>query len=421
MPSTSKKQQRFFGLVKSIQDGRTQGTGQAQQAANSMSQKDVKDFASTKHDNLPEVKEERAANTPTDPLLWDKAKSKATSQFDGVFSAGANNWAAKWYRDRGGDWKTEAVKAEEQTMNKQALPGLTDADKSQLLNYSLISALVGLGGAGAYGLVKGIHDNTALSSNRLRKYENRLKLPKSKKQDKYLPESPVLSLPDHSAPSEMLSDDNMSQSDLPADTKYNLSDISGYDKNSGVSKERGISSVTPEGTPTQTTNQPGFFNSMLTGALMPAAMIAPAAATYLLGKNLIDRYRKHQFNKELEKAKDEFEGILSKSSSSSLQKDVDSLFFSKTADGATVEWKNPGRPSSDNLVSTPGFGLMLGLPVGVGGLLGWALMNQKMKSDPQQRKLKELNNLLKRDISLDSLSAGIDLDESSQGKPTFKL
>ena len=421
MPSTSKKQQRFFGLVKSIQDGRTQGTGQAQQAANSMSQKDVNDFASTKHDNLPEIKEERTSNTPTDPSLWDKAKNKATSQFDGVFSAGANNWAAKWYRDRGGDWKTEAVKAEEQTMNKKAL-GPTDADKSQLLNYSLISALVGLGGAGAYGLVKGIHDNTALSSNRLRKYENRLKLPKSKKQDKYLPESPVLSLPDQSAPSEMLSDADMNQSDLPADTKYNLSDISGYGKSSGILKDRGIGSVTPEGEYTQYTNEPGFFNSMITGALMPAAMIAPAAATYLLGKNLIDRYRKHQFNKELEKAKDEFEGILSKSSSSSLQKDVDSLFFSKTAGGPeTVEWKDSGRPSSDNLLSTPGFGLMLGLPVGVGGLLGWALMNQKMKSDPQQRKLKELNNLLKRDISLDSLSAGIDLDESSQGKPTFKL
>jgi hypothetical protein len=44
-----------------------------------------------------------------------------------------------------------------------------------------------------------------------------------------------------------------------------------------------------------------------------------------------------------------------------------------------------------------------------------------MKSEPQQRKLKELNNLLKRDISLDSLSSGIDLDESNEGKPTFKL
>ena len=409
MPSTSKKQQRFFGLVKSIQEGRTKGTGQAQQAANSMSQKDVKDFASTKHDNLPEVKEERTANTPTDPSLWSKAKSKATSQFDGVFSAGANNWAAKWYRDRGGDWKTEAVKAEEQAMDKQAID-LTDADKKQLLNYSLISALVGLGGAGAYGLVKGIHDNTALSSSRLRKYENRLRAPKSKKQDKYLPESPVLSLPAQSNPSEMLSDADMNQSDLPADTNYNLSDISGYDKSSGINPAGNIDPST--NAPVDIATEPGVTNSMLAGALTPIAMIAPAAATYLIGKNLLDRYRKRQFQAELDKAKGEFESILSKSSSA-IQKDVDSLLFAKTA---------VDTPSSEKSVfSGPGIGYYVGLPIGVGGLLGWALMNQKMKSEPQQRKLKELNNLLKRDISLDSLSSGIDLDESNEGKPTFKL
>ena len=409
MPSTSKKQQRFFGLVKSIQEGRTKGTGQAQQAANSMSQKDVKDFASTKHDNLPEVKEERTANTPTDPSLWSKAKSKATSQFDGVFSAGANNWAAKWYRDRGGDWKTEAVKAEEQAMDKQAID-LTDADKKQLLNYSLISALVGLGGAGAYGLVKGIHDNTALSSSRLRKYENRLRAPKSKKQDKYLPESPVLSLPAQSNPSEMLSDADMNQSDLPADTNYNLSDISGYDKSSGINPAGNIDPST--NAPVDIATEPGVTNSMLAGALTPIAMIAPAAATYLIGKNLLDRYRKRQFQAELDKAKGEFESILSKSSSA-IQKDVDSLLFAKTA---------VDTPSSEkSVLSGPGIGYYVGLPIGVGGLLGWALMNQKMKSEPQQRKLKELNNLLKRDISLDSLSSGIDLDESNEGKPTFKL
>ena len=378
-----------------------------------MSQKDVKDFASTKHENLPEIKEERTANAPTDPSLWDKAKSKATSQFDGVFSAGANNWAAKWYRDRGGDWKTEAVKAEEKAMDKQSSPfGLTDADKSQLLNYSLISALVGLGGAGAYGLVKGIHDNTALSSSRLRKYENRLRAPKSKKQDKYLPESPVLSLPAQSNPSEMLSDADMNQSDLPADTNYNLSDISGYDKSSGIASTGPVVNPSTGGI-VDIPVEPGAVNSMLTGALTPIAMLAPAAATYLIGKNLLDRYRKRKFQTELDKAKGEFESILSKSSSA-IQKDVDSLFFAKTA--------APEIPSSEqSLFSGPGLGYYLGLPIGVGGIAGWLLMNQKMKSEPQQRKLKELNNLLKRDISLDSLSSGIDLDERNEGKPTFKL
>jgi hypothetical protein len=54
MPSTSKKQQRFFGLVKAIQEGKATGSGKAEEAAQSMSKKDVSDFASTEHKGLPE-------------------------------------------------------------------------------------------------------------------------------------------------------------------------------------------------------------------------------------------------------------------------------------------------------------------------------------------------------------------------------
>ena len=54
----SKKQQRFFGIVRATQKGTFKGetTPQVQRAAASMKKKDVKKFASTKHKGLPEKK-----------------------------------------------------------------------------------------------------------------------------------------------------------------------------------------------------------------------------------------------------------------------------------------------------------------------------------------------------------------------------
>ena len=53
MPSSSKSQQRFFGVVKSMQKGDMPKKGKAGKAAKSMSKDDVDDFASTKHKGLP--------------------------------------------------------------------------------------------------------------------------------------------------------------------------------------------------------------------------------------------------------------------------------------------------------------------------------------------------------------------------------
>lgn len=43
---------------------------------------------------------------PTNPELWSKAKSLARSKFDVYPSAYANGWAAKWYKSKGGGWKS---------------------------------------------------------------------------------------------------------------------------------------------------------------------------------------------------------------------------------------------------------------------------------------------------------------------------
>ena len=57
MPALSKKQQRFFGIVRAIQKGeQSPTTPETAKAARDMKKGDVKDFASTKHKGLPEKK-----------------------------------------------------------------------------------------------------------------------------------------------------------------------------------------------------------------------------------------------------------------------------------------------------------------------------------------------------------------------------
>tara|TARA_S200002703_G_scaffold159739_1_gene174455 strand:+ start:1679 stop:2116 length:438 start_codon:yes stop_codon:yes gene_type:complete len=57
MPAVSKSQQKFFGIVRAIQKGEmAPTTPETAEVAASMKEKDVKDFASTKHKGLPEKK-----------------------------------------------------------------------------------------------------------------------------------------------------------------------------------------------------------------------------------------------------------------------------------------------------------------------------------------------------------------------------
>ncbi len=63
MPAVSKKQQKFFGIVRAIQKGeQTPTTPETAKVAADMKKGDVKKFASTKHKGLPEkkkIKEDR--------------------------------------------------------------------------------------------------------------------------------------------------------------------------------------------------------------------------------------------------------------------------------------------------------------------------------------------------------------------------
>jgi predicted RNA binding protein YcfA (HicA-like mRNA interferase family) len=57
-------------------------------------------------------------NKPTNPELWSKAKSLAKSKFDVYPSAYANGWAAKWYKSKGGGWKSVSEETEKPESRK---------------------------------------------------------------------------------------------------------------------------------------------------------------------------------------------------------------------------------------------------------------------------------------------------------------
>lgn len=57
MPAVSKAQQRFMGMVHAAQKGEEPASPEVEKAADSISDKDAKDFASTSHKGLPNKKE----------------------------------------------------------------------------------------------------------------------------------------------------------------------------------------------------------------------------------------------------------------------------------------------------------------------------------------------------------------------------
>ena len=77
MPAVSKAQQRFMGMVHAVKKGEMKAPSpEVAQAAASMKKKDAKDFASTKHDKLPEKKEAKESFT-IDPKVHRQQQRSA--------------------------------------------------------------------------------------------------------------------------------------------------------------------------------------------------------------------------------------------------------------------------------------------------------------------------------------------------------
>ena len=76
--AVSKKQQRFFGMVRAAQKGEGAASPEVAKVAGEISKKDAKDFAKTKHKGLPEkkeVKEEKKGRGKRDQAELDRAQA----------------------------------------------------------------------------------------------------------------------------------------------------------------------------------------------------------------------------------------------------------------------------------------------------------------------------------------------------------
>ena len=99
MPAVSKKQQRFFGIVRAAQKGTLKGkkTLEVQRAAASMKKKDVKKMASTKHKGLPEktVTKESFNEDAKMSKQSDEKLQAAHKKFSGMDKSPANTFMLK--------------------------------------------------------------------------------------------------------------------------------------------------------------------------------------------------------------------------------------------------------------------------------------------------------------------------------------
>ena len=88
MPAVSKKQQRFFGMVRAAQKGEGATSPEVAKVADEISNKDAKDFAKTKHKGLPEkkkMKEETSTYEKLKKKIGSKEKhDKAVTVDEGV-------------------------------------------------------------------------------------------------------------------------------------------------------------------------------------------------------------------------------------------------------------------------------------------------------------------------------------------------
>ena len=98
MPAVSKKQQRFFGMVRAAQKGEAKTTSpEVARTAASIKMKDAKKFASTKHKGLPEkkMKKESVSEDAKMARQSDDKLSAAHKKFSSMEQTPANSFMKK--------------------------------------------------------------------------------------------------------------------------------------------------------------------------------------------------------------------------------------------------------------------------------------------------------------------------------------
>ena len=111
MPALSKKQQKFFGIVRAIQKGeQAPTTPETAKAASDMKKTDVKKFASTKHKGLPnkkvtteEIKLNRKISFPQmqERIRDAKERARARKKEKDQLSIDSKRHGVKFYDKKG--------------------------------------------------------------------------------------------------------------------------------------------------------------------------------------------------------------------------------------------------------------------------------------------------------------------------------
>jgi len=357
VPAKTKKQQRFFQLVKAIQEGKAEGSAKAKEVAESMNPKSVNHYT---------------------------------------------------------DLKKEASK-----------------NLESLLNYAAISALAGLGTAGVYGLGRKYYD-TYTAPEHIKNIQNQMNLAKGikKEEDDNDDEEEV---ENSEKEPKMLSDELNYSSNITEENKKPLAE-----KQAGALWDW-INSIIGLDTDSFKRN---IKDSTMYGLLTPLALFAPALATFHFTKKYIDRNRNANLSSEVDKARNEFEEVLSEKSSA-LQQEIDLLFPLVKQAGLfsapswlpnSWSWSNKGtslkgqsylspaeitddKSGKTEVVHGPGlstYGLMwlLGATLGVSGIGGYMLLKKKLESDTAD--VKALKGLLKKDLSESALQSGVRVFENKE-------
>jgi hypothetical protein len=161
-PAASRKQQRLFGWVHAVQKGKAKNPPkQIAEVAESIDPGDAKDFASTKHEGLPEKKEAGSQHTERAmPAITKESAHQKMSTYLG--------WLAKRQQNRPALTKLAALFAEGKELEpaiQEAYPGLKPSQVTKLAK-QLVNRLHGKLQKAAMGALQGVsnHPSAGIAS-----------------------------------------------------------------------------------------------------------------------------------------------------------------------------------------------------------------------------------------------------------------
>lgn len=120
MPSKSKSQQRFFGMVDAYKKGEMKNaSSKIKKAANGMSMSDVKDFAETKHKGLPEKVEEQTIIRLTESDLHNIVKDTVNKILKEADRHRPGYWKERWAKQKAEKTSSETTTSKQKKTVKK--------------------------------------------------------------------------------------------------------------------------------------------------------------------------------------------------------------------------------------------------------------------------------------------------------------